>query len=289
MRSSRSYRRDFDPSSLYEYPTHLRDAVQSAPRGAGVYVFHGQEGDLPLYIGKSIRIRDRLLSHLRTADEARMLRQTQRISYIETVGEIGALLLEAQMIKRDHPLFNRKLRRIQQLCSLQLRNGIAEVVYANDMDFSRTADLYGLFSSSFSAVESLRKIADDEKLCYVELGLEKKAPSRGCFRAMIHQCAGVSKGLETREDHLARLLHRLQTLQLNCWPYSGAVGLVEQDEARVQIHVVNNWCYLGSVTNWEDAKKMNTVASGFDADGYKILYRPMLLGTVKVVPLGGAS
>ena len=49
----------------YEYPQHLREAIEDAPTGAGVYVFHGQAGDLPLYIGKSINIRARLLSHLR--------------------------------------------------------------------------------------------------------------------------------------------------------------------------------------------------------------------------------
>ena len=45
----------------YEYPQHLREAIEDAPTGAGVYVFHGQAGDLPLYIGKSINIRARLL------------------------------------------------------------------------------------------------------------------------------------------------------------------------------------------------------------------------------------
>jgi excinuclease Cho len=65
------------------------------PSGPGVYIFHGQEGALPLYIGKSVNLRSRVLSHLRNPDEANLLRQTRRISHIRTAGEIGALLLEA--------------------------------------------------------------------------------------------------------------------------------------------------------------------------------------------------
>ena len=114
-------RPELDNSLGYEYPSHLRTAIQDLPSTHGVYIFHGAEDDLPLYIGKSINIRNRVLSHLRTEDEARMLRQTQRISCVQTVGEIGALLLEAQLIKQQHPLFNQKLRRTRQMCSLTLR------------------------------------------------------------------------------------------------------------------------------------------------------------------------
>ena len=76
MHLPRRRREDFEASRVYEYPQHLRAAIGDAPTGAGVYVFHGESGDLPLYIGKSVNIRARLLSHLRNADEARLLRQT---------------------------------------------------------------------------------------------------------------------------------------------------------------------------------------------------------------------
>ena len=92
-------RPEFDEAQYYEYPEHLRAAISDMPAAPGVYIFHGEEGDLPLYIGKSINLRNRLLAHLRTPDEARMLRQTRRISHIRTAGEIGALLLEARLIK----------------------------------------------------------------------------------------------------------------------------------------------------------------------------------------------
>jgi len=286
MDSARRRRRaDFEDSRVFEYPQHLRQAIEDAPTGAGVYTFHGQEGDLPLYIGKSINIRARLLSHLRTADEARMLRQTQRISHIRTAGEIGALLLEAQMIKAQHPLFNQKLRRNQQLCSLQMVGGVPQVVYARDIDFATQPDLHGLFASRHAALDALRAMADQHKLCYGPLGLEKLSPGKACFRAAIRQCAGVCRGDESPEAHRERLFSSLLALRVACWPFAGAVGLVERDADLVQIHVVNHWCYLGSAATVEEARRLSTVAAGFDADGYKILCRPLLTQSVQVQAL----
>jgi excinuclease Cho len=287
--SPRHRRDDFEAKRVYEYPQHLREAIEDAPTGAGVYIFHGQEGDLPLYIGKSINIRARLLSHLRTEDEASMLRQTQRISHIRTAGEIGALLLEAQMIKAQHPLFNQKLRRNQQLCSLQMAGGVPQVVYARDIDFASQPDLYGLYASRHAALDALRAVADQHKLCYGPLGLEKLPPGKACFRAAIRQCAGVCRGDESPEAHRERLFSSLLALRVACWPYKDAVGLVERDAEFTQIHVLKNWCYLGSAASAQEARQISqttrqTVAH-FDADSYKILCRPVLTQSVEMVLL----
>ncbi len=278
-------REDFEASRVYAYPQHLRAAVEDAPTGAGVYVFHGERGDLPLYIGKSVNIRARLLSHLRNADEARLLRQTQRITCTRTAGEIGALLLEAQQIKQLQPLFNQKLRRNRQLCSLQLTGQQPQVVYSKDLDFASAPELHGLFASRHAALDALRSIADQNRLCYGALGLEKPAPGKACFRAAIRQCAGVCRGDETPDAHQQRLFTSLLALRVQCWPYAGAIGLVERDEALTQIHVVRNWCYLGSAATPDEARQLSTVAAGFDADGYKILVRPILTQSVEILPL----
>ncbi|MDP2415935.1 MAG: excinuclease Cho [Hydrogenophaga sp.] len=275
----------FEESRIYEYPTHLRAAIEDLPAAPGVYVFHGQEGDLPLYIGKSVNLRQRVLSHLRNADEARMLRQTLRISHIRTAGEIGALLLEASLIKQQQPLLNQKLRRNRQLCSLRIVDDKPEVVYSKDLNFATEPQLYGLYASRHAALESLRALADQHRLCYGALGLEKLASGRTCFRAMLLQCAGVCRGDESPETHRARLFTSLDGLRVACWPYPGAIGLVERQEALVQIHVIRNWCYLGSVTDVSQAAALDRVATAFDADGYKILCKPLLSGKANIVPL----
>ncbi|MEC5213170.1 excinuclease Cho [Polaromonas sp. CG_9.5] len=277
---------EFSPALAYEYPVHLREAIAGMPSAPGVYVFHGEPEDgLPLYIGKSINLRSRVLSHLRNPDEVRLLRQTRRISHIRTAGEIGALLLEASLIKQQQPLLNQRLRRSRQLCSLRIVGGLPEVVYSKDINFATTPCLYGLFGSRHGALEALRQLADQNRLCYGALGLEKLRPGRACFRAMLHQCAGVCRGDESADAHRSRLMASLNGLRVACWPYPGAIGLVERDGDDCQIHVVRNWCYLGSVRSEAEARQLDVVATGFDADGYKILCKPVLSGKAEIIPL----
>ena len=60
-------------------------SLAALPQGPGVYIFKGQ-GTLPLYIGKSVNIRSRVMSHLLAVDEANMIAQTRYIEFIETAG-----------------------------------------------------------------------------------------------------------------------------------------------------------------------------------------------------------
>ena len=278
-------RPEFEQARHYEYPAHLRDAIVDLPPAPGVYVFHGEEGDLPLYIGKSVNLRSRVLSHLRNPDETSLLRQTRRITHIRTAGEIGALLLEANLIKQQQPLLNQKLRRSLQLCSLRVQNGRPEVVYSNDINFATEPSLYGLFSSRHSALEGLRNLADLNQLCYGALGLKKLKPGRACFRAMIHLCGGVCRGDESQDVHRSRLFTNLDRARVACWPYPGAIGLIERHEGDCQIHVIRNWCYLGSVRDQARAIELDVVATDFDADGCKILRKPIMSGSAEIILL----
>ncbi len=276
---------EFEQASPYAYPEHLRTAVLDMPAAPGVYIFHAQGDSLPLYIGKSVNLRARVLSHLRNPDEARMLRQATHISHIRTAGEIGALLLEAQLIKQQQPLYNQKLRRNRQLCALQLRDGQPEVVHARDMDFASAPDLYGLYNSRTAALQALHELADAHALCLAALGLEKVSAGRACFRATVKRCHGVCCGRETPAEHAQRLQAALEGLRIATWPYAGAIALKERCDDLQQLHVVHNWCYLGSATTVPQARKLAKVAAGFDADGYKILCRPILTEQLPIVRL----
>jgi excinuclease Cho len=49
--------------------------------------------------------------------------------------------------------------------------------------------------------------------------------------------------------------------------------------------VVRNWCYLGSASHVDEARQLSRVAAGFDADGYRILVRPLLSGQSRLMAL----
>lgn len=262
-------------TELYKYPEHLRHTLENLPSRSGVYIFYGDDKTFPLYIGKSVNIRSRVMSHFRNADEAKLLHMTRDIEYIETIGEVGALLLESDLIKNRRPLFNKRLRNTRKLCSIRLQGLTATIVFSNDVDFSHTDDLFGLFKTKMSAVEKIRDIADQEKLCYGALGLEKLAKNRVCFRFSLGKCAGVCCGKESPEAHQERLKNALSTLKVRNWPYPGRIAIVEEASGVTEYHVINHWFYLGTVKTLEDAKKFDTAVPHFDRDSYKILCKPL--------------
>ncbi len=262
------------------------DSLNALPAGSGVYIFKGQ-GTLPLYIGKSVNIRSRVLSHLRTPDEAKMIAQTRRIDFIETAGELGALLLEARMIKEQSPLFNQRLRRTRRLCSIHLSDknaGLAiEIVDSKAVNLGTTPKLFGLFSSRHSAKSKLNELAQQHSLCKVVLGLEKTS-TRGCFGLQIKTCLGACVGKEDRPQHDERLLSALKDLQVEVWPFSGAVELIEESHGWVQRHRVNNWCHLETwCSKTGQASQFSAVhPQDFDRDSYQILVKPIMLRTVEI-------
>lgn len=279
-----------DPAGAFVYPRHIaRAGIDALPARPGVYVFRDGAGRA-LYVGKSINLRARVLSHLRTPDEASMLARTTHIEFERTAGEIGALLLESARIKQWQPVFNRKLRRSVEMCSLSLQGALPQVVYGRDCDFAGAAGLYGLFASRRAALDALRDIVSEHELCPVMTGLEAAArgraypggayPGRPCFARQIGRCRGACCGLESAQQHMARLKDALDALRVCVWPYDGAVGIVEQCDGWRQTLVVDRWCYLGILDSTAPAAARP--APRFDIDTYRILVKPLLLGNLTI-------
>ena len=278
-----------NPAENFEYPHHIdRASIDALPSRPGIYIFR-DELDRPLYIGKSINIRSRVLSHLRTPEEARMLQQSRHVEFRRTAGDIGALLLESRLIKEMQPLYNKKLRRTREMCTLRLEPAIGavpEIVFACDHDFARTEHLYGLFATRKAALERLRLIVEEEKLCPAVTGLESVTHGRACFSRQIGRCLGACAGIESAEAHHQRLAAALEGMRVVVWPYKGAMGIVEECDGWSQVHIIDRWFYLGSIDHGRKKLLIKPPAKrSFDVDTYKILVKPMLQGELKIVPV----
>lgn len=259
-------------------PTHLNEQMlDSLPQGPGVYLFYG-ENELPLYIGKSLNIRQRVLSHfacdVSSAKEMSLSQQVRRIDYIETGGEIGALLKEAELVKKLQPTHNRKLRRNNELCSISLKETEAglhvNVAYARDLDFGRQSNLYGLFKSLREANKVLANLADGHELCKAIIGLEKVNPGKPCFARQLKRCRGGCVGEELLVAHSMRLMAALSSLRLNTWPFTGPAYLKEGSD----LLVIDNWAYLGTVKTEDELwHLLDSPRPQFDKDTYRILQK----------------
>ncbi len=282
-------------------PPHLdADLLDDLPESPGVYSFHG-EGDLLLYVGKSTNLRQRVLSHFaadtREYKEMQLAQSVRRIDWRETAGELGALLLEARLVKVGQPLHNRRLRRAADLCAWRLEE-VGEgdfrprLVSGAEADFGRSGDLFGLFANPRQAGNALRKIAEAYQLCPALLGLENPPPpGRACFAHQVHKCKGACIGKEAIGLHSARLTSALAKLKLRAWPYPGPVGLVERDDFRdvEEVHVVDGWRYLGTARSEAEVHELLAHAGQvpFDMDIYKLLKAHLGKGRVTPRPLWG--
>ena len=257
-------------------PMHIDlTMIDGLPEAPGVYLFYG-ENDLPLYVGKSVNIRQRVMSHftadVTSAKEMSLSQQVRRIEHIRTGGEIGALLQEAALVKKLQPTHNRQLRRNNELCSIQLKEASeglkVHVAYANALDFATTSNLYGLFKSKREALKALTEIAGEHNLCKAIIGLEKVKVGSPCFGRQLKKCRGACIGDEARLAHDARLMAGLGKLKIRTWPFDGPAYIKEGEE----MLLIENWAYLGSARSEEDIwNLMNGRDACFNRDTYKIL------------------
>ena len=270
-------------------PPLLETDVSQIPDTPGVYFFYG-EGALPLYIGKSVSLRTRVMSHFQAATKAakemRILTEIRRVEWTETAGELGALLLESRLVKEKQPVYNRKLRRESALCTWMLHedalaNPLVKLVQLDALEPSQWAQLYGTYRSKRQAMDALRQLADAHGLCPRLLGLE--STKGACFAAQIGRCKGACTGREPLPLHRVRLQMALAQHRLQAWPHPGKVGVREYhaDTGRTDIHVFDQWCHVATV---HDAAELQDVLSmrrplSFDLDTYRLL--AARLGTLR--------
>lgn len=244
------------------------------PERPGVYYFYDASNTL-LYIGKSKNIRKRVLSHFYHSDEtkrhAELISQVFHINFKCTAGELGALLLESADIKRLQPIYNKQLRKHQNLYSWTLDDNLKPILQKVD-DISDNKITVGLYKSQARAKKWLLKIVEKNELCTKVLGLETTRRNC-CFNYQLKRCRGACCGDESVEFHNARLMKAFKDFALIAWPWPSTIAILEKDQLTQseEYHLVNQWRYLGSVANLNNIKVCQLPA--FSRDSYRILIR----------------
>jgi DNA polymerase III subunit epsilon len=278
-------------------PPHLdANLLDDMPETPGVYLFYG-DSDLPLYIGKSVNIRARVLSHFSSdhasTKEMRISQELKHVEWITTAGDFSALMLESRLVKQRQPIHNRQLRNERQLCSWKLSSNpqaknLLELVRENDINPAELGILFGTFKTKRQAVETLRHISDAHQLCPRLIGLETWAKG-ACFSSQINRCKGACCGRETLETHYIRLQMALMTHKLKTWPFAGKIAIKERSDEndKTQMHVFHHWTYLGSAEDEQELAEISQapVNLQFDLDTYKLLIKALNGAKTQVIQL----
>lgn len=161
--------------------------IQKLPGFIGVYLF--KKGNKVLYIGKSINVKVRLLTHLENAlldrKEAVILEHSTVIECIETDSEFKALLLESKLIQKHQPPYNTRWK--DNKSYLYIKITISEnypKIYPTRKEKSRKSLYFGPFSSLRNVHQVLSLIRRIFPFC-----TQKKLTSRVCFYSKLGLCS----------------------------------------------------------------------------------------------------
>jgi len=253
--------------------------IRGLPDSPGVYIFQDDKGR-PLYIGKSVNIRQRVLSHFSADHEAeiefKLSQLVSDIDHIRTAGELEALLLESRLIKDRQPLYNRQLRRRQKLTLA--RRAYDDKGYINlridDTDVINPdyiGDVLGVYATKGKARDILSQVAKDFGLCPRLMGLE--SGSGACFSYQLRKCKGACCGQETAEEFNQRLLIAFEGRRLRDWPFKTPVLIEEKtDQDIISSIVVDKWCVVAEISQQPECEPQVMIHDKmFDMDTYKIL------------------
>lgn len=264
------------------------EELDKLPEKPGVYIFYGNETDVPLYVGKSVNIRNRVLSHfssdIASSTEMHIAQQIKRIETHLTAGELGALLLESKLIKELLPIYNKKSRIKHELIAVKKRTndkGYDECYLEPISKISpdNLQDFLGFYRSRKQAKATLADIAKNHMLCEKLLGLEKT--NGACFAYRLSRCNGACIGLEKPINHNLKLQTAFSENKILPWPFTSAILIQELDGVNNEFgtlgtcdyFIIKNWCFLGTVTV-DNEGNLNNKELGqviFDLDIYKIL------------------
>ena len=261
------------------------DEINSVENIPGVYVFE-DEVHQPLYVGKSINLKKRILSHFQD-QSSRELKISQNIHHVRTIptgSELAALILESKLVKELQPLFNRKLRRVSSYALLvkEEHNGYSTInvqsgTVNTDTDLQK---VYGLYETRTKAKKQLEELTRLFQLCPKLMGIEKTR--NACFSYSLGRCKGACIGKESAQLYNRRFEVALEKNKVATWPYETAIA-VPLDAENNGV-VIDNWMIQGFYSAG-DVSLLESPDVNFDVDEYKIIRRFIKENINRVMPI----
>lgn len=254
------------------------ELVKGLPEGPGVYIFKDAQ-DRPIYVGKSVHIKKRVVSHFsrdhEITSEFKIVQHIADIDTIQTGSELEALLLESQLVKDLQPLYNKQLRRtntvlLARQAPTEHGHIAVQLEEATDISPENSATVLAVYPRRGTAKAMLEILQKTYDLCPKLMGLEKA--DGACFSYQLKKCKGACTGLEAADSYNQRLLTAFDRQRIQSWPFGGAITIEDMTSEVQSGIVVDQWCVLAHYRQEENCDPIITPANKrFDLDAYKIL------------------
>jgi DNA polymerase-3 subunit epsilon len=275
-------------------PPHLDPAlIEALPESPGAYMLHG-EGDIALQVGAAANLKLHVRNYFRidrmTDKALEYSHRITRITWRATRGVLGARLHAAALA--GTPLRANATRQFAAQFTWRFtpQRFPAITIETFGDTAANAGESFGTFATERKAYLALVRLASRERLCHCLLGIEDRPegdhPEASCTACGAQRPGCDCVGRSARNRHLVRLQKAILPMRIDAWPYAGPVGVRE----RTDIHVIDQWRYLGTARSEGDAHELLRARRGaFDKRLYGMLRLTLrALSANAVLDLSGA-
>ncbi|MEN3034007.1 MAG: excinuclease ABC subunit UvrC [Aquificaceae bacterium] len=175
------------------------ESVQKAPEKPGVYIF--LSGKKPIYIGKAINLRERLIQHIKLMDknskEHAIVSNSSSVEWFVTRNEYEALTLEVDLIQLHKPRYNVMHRHGSGYPLLLLTEDSFPTIKVV-RGISHSGKLFGPFFNASKAWRVKKLIHKQFRLRTCDPMPERPEP---CIDYHLGLCSGPCAGLISKQDY----------------------------------------------------------------------------------------
>jgi len=163
-----------------------KSQTNNLPNTIGLYLFKNNK--VINYIGKSVNIKARILSHFENAKldnkERLIIKNSNKIETIITESEFKALILEAKLIRELQPKYNSiwKDDKSPLYIKITIQNEFPKIIITR-----KESDKQNLYFGPFSSVRMVEKIINDIRRI-IPFCTQKKISKKACFYSKIGLC-----------------------------------------------------------------------------------------------------
>jgi len=189
-----------------EKPTPARQRLDDLPDAPGVYLYLDAAGRV-IYVGKAKSLRSRVRSYFQPGGGGQfpktdaLMSEVRDLEFIITRTEVEALILENNLIKKERPRFNIRLRDDKNFPYLKLTSTerFPRVVLVRRARLDGNA-YFGPYLPASAARRTIQMVARHFKVatCYEHLDGTRPRP---CLLYQLNQCLGPCAGLVSDQDY----------------------------------------------------------------------------------------
>ncbi|MBI1950350.1 MAG: excinuclease ABC subunit UvrC [Acidobacteria bacterium] len=262
--------------------------LDDLPDAPGVYLYRDRRGRI-VYVGKARSLKSRVRSYFQEASAGQapktdaLLDEIHDLEYIVTRTEVEALILENNLIKKERPRFNIRLRDDKNFPYLKMTTAerFPRVVLVRRARLDGNA-YFGPYVPASAARRSIQMVARQFKVatCYLE-DMDGTRP-RPCLLYQLNQCLGPCAGLVRDEDyrqavHDARLFLEGRTRDLSQSLKEKMLRASQEENFEAAAH------YRDLTRSLETTSEKQRIASvGLEEEDYVAFHRENDIASVQI-------